>query len=192
MILKPKEEWPIAAAEPATIGGLFSGYIIPLAAIGPVAGLIGSTVFGIPLPLLGTYHPPLMTSITSAIVAYVATLLGCYIMAVVAEMLAPSFSGVKDRVAGLKLAAYSSTPTWVVGIVRIFPPLGIIVLLAALWGLYVLYLGVPEAMKVPKEKAIGFIVVLIIVEIVVFFAIGAVTASVTAMVGGGAGYPSIR
>ena len=40
MLLTPRAEWPVAAAEPDTIGGLFSGYILVLAAI-PVLWLVG-------------------------------------------------------------------------------------------------------------------------------------------------------
>ena len=46
IILKPKEEWPIIAAEPMTQGQIFKGWVLPLAAIGPVASLIGGQVFG--------------------------------------------------------------------------------------------------------------------------------------------------
>src|SRR5258707_10703118 len=37
ILLQPKTEWPVIAAEQATTGSLYTGYVIPLALIGPVA-----------------------------------------------------------------------------------------------------------------------------------------------------------
>ena len=39
--LRPQLEWPVIAAEPVSFAGLFMGYIAPLAAIGPIALVIG-------------------------------------------------------------------------------------------------------------------------------------------------------
>ena len=47
ILLKPKEEWERIDAEPATVGGLMTGWVVPLAAIGPVAGLIGGLIYGL-------------------------------------------------------------------------------------------------------------------------------------------------
>ncbi|HEU4952936.1 MAG TPA: hypothetical protein VFT28_00095, partial [Gemmatimonadales bacterium] len=46
ILLHPREEWHVIEAEPATAAELFREYIIPLAAVGPVATAIGSLVFG--------------------------------------------------------------------------------------------------------------------------------------------------
>jgi hypothetical protein len=179
MIVAPKAEWPVVAAEPATMGSLFTGYIMPLAAIGPICGLIGGTVF---------FHQSLVAGLISAVALWVATLIGCYLTALVAQLLAPSFGGVGDGVAGLKLAGYSSTPGWIFAILRLYPPLGFIASIAGLYNLYVLWLGVPETMRVPKEKAIVYILILIVVEIAIYFAIsivlGIIAVAALAMTGG--------
>ncbi len=52
ILLNPKEEWQVIDQEPATVAGLYSGYIVPLAAIGPIAQAIGSSVFGISMPFM--------------------------------------------------------------------------------------------------------------------------------------------
>src|SRR2546430_12941643 len=41
ILMKPKEEWPVIAAEKTEIAALYRTYVIPLAAIGPVANAIG-------------------------------------------------------------------------------------------------------------------------------------------------------
>ena len=58
ILLSPKSEWEVIDAEPTTVADLYKGYIIPLAAIGPVAQAIGFSVFGMRVPFLGTYRTP--------------------------------------------------------------------------------------------------------------------------------------
>src|SRR6266704_1281620 len=41
ILLKPNAEWPVIAAETTSTGKLYTGYIVPLAAIGPIASIIG-------------------------------------------------------------------------------------------------------------------------------------------------------
>src|SRR2546425_683377 len=89
--------------------------------------------------------------------------------------LAPSFGGQKNQVQALKVSAYSSTAAWVVGVVGIFPNVGILAILG-LYSLYLLWAGLPVCMKSPKEKATAYTIVVILVGIVLYFVIGAVAA----------------
>ena len=61
--------------EPATIKGMYVGYAMILAAIGPICQLIGSQLFGIG-PVGFSYHPPLMSAIIAAAVGYGLGLVG--------------------------------------------------------------------------------------------------------------------
>ncbi len=46
VLLSPKNEWPVIAAEPATIKGLYTRYILVLAALPAVFGFIkGSLIW---------------------------------------------------------------------------------------------------------------------------------------------------
>lgn len=179
ILLKPKETWPVVAAEPATVQSIYMPYVLVLAAIGPLAGFIGGQVFG--FTMLGvTYHPPLAGALVSAIVSYGLSLATIFILALVIDGLAPNFGGKKDQVQALKVAAYSATAGWVGGIFGILPALAVIGLLFALYGLYLLYLGLPVLMKTPQDKALGYTVVVIIVYIVLFLIVGAVVAALAA------------
>ena len=96
---------------------------MPLAAIGPVAQAIGSSVFVHTVPFLGSYRTPIGSAITAAIVSYVLTLAGVYVLALIIDALAPTFDGTKNQLQALKLAAYSSTASWVAGIFTLIPGL---------------------------------------------------------------------
>ena len=173
ILLTPKEEWPVIDAEPATVGGLYTGYIMPLAAIGPVAQAIGYSVFGYSVPFMRTYRTPVGTAITGAIVTYALTLLGVYVLALIIDWLAPNFNGSRNQIQALKTAAYASTASWVAGIFALVPGLRVLGILG-LYSLYLLYLGLPVLMKAPQEKALGYTVVVIIAAIVLFMLIGMV------------------
>jgi hypothetical protein len=187
LLTSPAAEWDKIDAEPATIGGLYSGYVMILAAIPVVASLIGSVVFG-----HGAFgivvRPNIIAAIVGAVVGYVLALAGVYILAMIMDALAPSFDGQKSQIQAFKVSAYAGTAGWVVGIVHIFPPLDLLAVLGSLYGLYILYLGLPKLMRVPSEKGLGYTVVTILVAIVIFIVVGAVTGMVGAigMIGAGA------
>jgi hypothetical protein len=46
ILVEPKAEWPKIEAEPATIGSIYSGYVVYLAAVPVLCTLIGSLIFG--------------------------------------------------------------------------------------------------------------------------------------------------
>lgn len=186
LLLSPSSEWDRIDAEPATIKGLYVGYVCILAAIPPLAGLIGGQLFG--HGAFGVHvNPPLVPSIIGAVVAYALSLVLVFIVALIIDGLAPSFDGQKSRIQAFKVAAYSYTAAWVFGVLGVFPPLGIIAGLASLYGLYLLYLGLPKLMKAPKEKALGYTIVTIVCAIVLSIVIGAITGAVAGAAMFGAG-----
>lgn len=174
ILLQPKSEWQIIATETTTIAELYKGYIVPLAAIGPVASIIGMSVVGISMPLIGTYRIPIGTSIAHAVVSYALTLVGVYILSFIINAVAFTFSGEKNSIQALKVAVYSSTAAWLAGIFSLIPMLSILGLLG-LYSLYLLYLGLPVLMKAPHEKALIYTAVVVISAIVIFFIIGAIS-----------------
>ncbi|HEX3895394.1 MAG TPA: YIP1 family protein, partial [Rudaea sp.] len=52
ILLAPKTEWPVIAAEPETVAGLYKNYIVIIAALAPIATFIGLVVFGINIPFV--------------------------------------------------------------------------------------------------------------------------------------------
>jgi hypothetical protein len=182
ILLSPTTEWDRIEREPATIGGLFTGYVCILAAIPAVAGLIGGQVFGHGIPGF-SFKPGIGFAIATALLGYVGSLLMTFILGTVIDGLAPSFGAEKNRVQAFKVAAYSGTAGWVAGVLQIIPALGFITILAGLYGCYLLYLGLPRVMKAPADKATGYAVVTILVAIVASIVIGMATAAVGGLAG---------
>jgi hypothetical protein len=180
ILMSPKTEWPVIDSEPATIGGIYKNYVMILAAIPPVCLLIGLLAFGMPY-----FTFPMSYLIAQAVLSYVMALIGCYVLALIIDALAPSFGGTKDKVKAFKVAAYASTAAWVVGIFYLLPFLAVLGLIGGLYTLYLLYLGLPVLMKAPADKAVVYTVAIIVAAIVIYIVIGALTSRIlVGMMGG--------
>ena len=173
-ILKaPRREWDVIAGEQTDAAALYKNYIIPLAAIPPVAQYIGMAAIGISVVGLRVRYP-IVSGLVHAIVAYVLALVGVYVAALVIDWLAPKFQSQKSVIQALKLVAYSMTPMWLAGILMLVPVLGMLAIIAGLYGIYIFYLGVTPLMKTPADKVIPYMVVSAVVIIVIQIVIGAV------------------
>jgi hypothetical protein len=176
--LSPASEWPVIEAEQASVQSIYLPYVLVLAAIGPLAGFIGMTLVGYGIPFLGTYRVPVLSGLGIMLTQYVVTLVLVFVLALIIDALAPTFGGTKDPIQPLKLAAYSMTPAWLAGVLGLFPGflLGTVALLLSLYGIYLLYKGLPVLMKCPPDKATVYTVVLVIVWIVLSLVLSAVLA----------------
>lgn len=165
--LKPKEEWAKIKAETTTVQKLFTSCAMILAAIPAVAQFIGYGLIGRRYPFVGLVRMGLGTSLLRAVFSYVFSLVTVYVFALIIKALAPTFSSAPNQLNAMKLAVYSMIPAWVAGVLYIVPFLEWLVILASLYGLYVLYLGFAAPMlDTPKEKVMGYLVVSIVVVIV--------------------------
>lgn len=171
ILLSPRTEWEVIDNEPTTPAQLFTGYAMPLAAIGPIAQIIGYSVFGITVPFAGHYRVPIGSAITSALVTYVLALVGTYILGLIIDALAPTFNGQRSQIQALKVAVYSSTASWIAGIFQLIPGLRLLTILG-LYSLYLLYLGLPVLMKFPRDKAVAYTAVVILAAIALFMLTG--------------------
>jgi hypothetical protein len=157
MLVAPKAEWPRVAAEPMTTQGIYTGWVLILAAIGPLAML----------PRFG---------LGAAITQYVITLAMTAVIALVVDFLAPKFGGTSDFVAALKLSAFSYTAAFVAGAANLLGMLGIpVLLLASVYAWYTFYLGAPVLRKCAPEKAVAFTVVIVLVGLGLGLLLGALT-----------------
>jgi hypothetical protein len=177
ILLQPKSEWPVIAAEPHTVQGLYTGYVMILAAIPAVASFIGLSIVGIS-GYSYSYRVPIASGLASMVLQYVLTLGMVYVLALIIDALAPSFGGQKDFMSAMKVSAFAPTASWIAGILMIIPQLGILAVLGSLYSLYLLYTGLSPLMKTPAERSVPYTVVVIIAAIVLAVIVGAVSSAV--------------
>ncbi len=178
LLLSPKDEWPVIEKETMAISDLYKAYVMPLAAIGPVASFIGFSMIGMQVPFMGTIRIPIGSALSHAIVTFALTLGGVYVLGLIIDFLAPSFAGTKNFDQAFKVAVYASTASWVGGVFALLPALSILALLFSLYSLYLLYLGLPVLMKSPPDKSLGYTAAVIIAAVVVFVVIGTISMAV--------------
>ena len=167
ILLTPKTEWPKIAEEVETTKSIYIGYVMILAAIGPIAILVRGSIFGV----------------TMAIMSYAIALGMTFLLALIVDALATTFGAEKNFIQSLKLVAYSCTALWVAGIFHLVPIIGgLAVLLASIYTFYTFFLGLPAMKKCPGDKAVAYTLVVVVCG----FVVGAVLSGVlmSAMVGG--------
>ena len=172
IMLAPETEWPEIEKEPGTPAWLFTNYVVYLAAIPPIAGFIGGSLIGITVPPMGTFRVPLFAGLLGAVIAYLLNFVIVYAVAIIIDQLAPRFGGRKDFANALKVAVYGFTPYWVGGIFQLIAGTRFLAYVIALFGVYLLSLGLPRLMKSPPDRTTGYVAAVALCAIVI---VGAIT-----------------
>src|SRR5437016_1274910 len=154
VLFEPRTTFREVESEFTKPGAIWGKYILPLAAIGPIAGAIGRLVFGQRIAL---------TTLTSSVSTQVISLL------------APGFGGQKNDVQALKVAAYASTPVWLAGAFSVYARLVLVGVIVSAYSLFLLYVGLPILMKVPQDRSMGYTAVVIIAAVVIFLLVSTYT-----------------
>jgi len=162
ILANPRAEWLAIAAEPDDVAAVYRNYIVFLAAIPAISIFLGLTIFGV--PRFGRYG--ISAALGSAVAMYISSLVAPLVAAVVLEKLAPRFQSSGSTAHALKLVAYASTPVWVAGVSYLLLMLAPLAMIATLYSIYLIYVGVPVLMKTPHERVVPFMVVAALVIVV--------------------------
>lgn len=187
IVLSPKAEWPRIADEETSSREVMTGYVAPMALIGPVCGTIGTIVFGSGVlgtgPIARIYNPGIASAVVGAVVAFVLTIISVLLLALIADLLSSRFGGEQRSEAAFKLVGYSATPAFLVGVFSLVPFLNVLSLLA-FYGIYLIYTGASPMLGIPKERAGGFTAVLVALAFVMNLLVGAAVAGNMALLAG--------
>jgi hypothetical protein len=118
---------------------------------------------------------PVLFALIAAVVKYILAFVAVYIVALIVDLLAPTFGSQKNFASALKVTVYSYTPVWLAGVFSLIPALSFLAILG-LYGLYLLWLGLPQLMRTPAEKSIWYTITIVICAIVVAIVLLAITA----------------
>lgn len=166
IVLNPATEWSEIKSESLSVRDLFTGYAMFLALIPAVAGFIGYSFLG------DTFKLSLGTGITYLVLTNLMSLISVFILGNVIDLFAVSFGSLKDLSSSMKVAVFSTTPAWVLGVFNLFPSLSFIPALVALYSLVLLYLGL-KIVKASTKVAAYLVVVLIIFVVLYLIAFAA-------------------
>ncbi|RAK52239.1 Yip1 family protein [Phenylobacterium deserti] len=178
VLTAPTRAWDVIEAEPSSVPNLYLRLVAPLAAIPAICGFVGLLLFGVGVFDVGM-RPPLGVALAEMLAAYVLALVEVYVLALIIDVLAPSFGGVRSRLQAFKLAAYSGTALWVSGVFLLYPPVGeLLGLLGGLYSLYILYVGLPRMMSVVPQRRLSYFAVVLLAILVLSAVLGTVTTRI--------------
>lgn len=191
IVTSPRTEWPRIEAESATVGGIVRDWFVWLAAIPAIAtfvgfSLIGAGAFGV------TVRVPILAGLVQALVGVALSVVMAWVVAKIADLLAPRFGGRSDFLAAFKLVAYGATASMVAGVFYLIPALSPLALVGALWSVWLLYVGVPVMMKVPAERALSYTAVLIVCAMLAGLVLGWIGAAFGPSPAGPAGRADLK
>ncbi|HWP15285.1 MAG TPA: YIP1 family protein, partial [Xanthobacteraceae bacterium] len=83
------------------------------------------------------------------------------------NFLADKFGGTSDFQSAMKVGAYAPTAAWVASVFSLLPILAVLTVLG-LYSFYLLYLGLPILMRAPADKALGYLLAVIVCTIIVW------------------------
>jgi len=161
ILLSPRTEWPVIDAEASTVRSIYRDYAVWLAAIPALAGFIGLSLIGVG-GFGVTVRVPVLQGLWNAVIGMALTLATVWVMAWIVDALAPKFGGRKDFVSAFKLVAYASTAAMVSGLSFLLSALPFLMLLGALYSLYLFYIGLPVLMKCPPGRALPYTAVIMV------------------------------
>jgi hypothetical protein len=173
ILVSPRTAWPVIASEPTSIQQLFVGYVLPLAALAALMTFIRMSLIGVNMPFGGTLRMPLVSSLESALISCVFGCLGVFIAGLIINGLAPTFGATRDTRQALKVAAYSFTPAYLSSVLALSPVMPrLLQFVAGLYGIYLLYLGLPVVMRSAGERAVGYTAAVVICTILLGILLG--------------------
>lgn len=155
ILLNPKEIWNKYTYEYLSVQDTILTYVLPLSLIPAVALFLHK--------ILETGN--LLAAISIAVITVLSNIIGIWLSGYVIYKLAPSFNANSNMNDTVKLLAYSYTPVWVAGVLKLINGLEIFSLLATIYALYIYYKGLKPVTKVKKINEPTFFATSILVII---------------------------
>ncbi|KAF0134735.1 MAG: hypothetical protein FD145_452 [Candidatus Saganbacteria bacterium] len=126
-------------------------YPVMLSIVQAVSIFIGYWLVGLRIGTVGYFRMSFINAFYSAVAAYILGLIGIIAGGFLILVIANYFSAECDIYNAMKLAVYSSSAPLLSGIFHIIPGVRILMILG-LYGIYVLYIGLPKIIKTTHEK----------------------------------------
>jgi hypothetical protein len=176
ILITPAKEWDVIAGEEPNVNKILTSYVLPLAGAAALAAFIGYGLIG--FSMLGYKMSGVDWGLYQALVSFIVSICSVFITAWVVDALAPSFSSEKSFGRSFQLVAYAFTASWVGGLFQVLPAIAILGTILGLYGLYILYLGMPKLKNTPADKHLGYFVVTLIVLVAVYLVIGIILSMI--------------
>lgn len=117
--------------------------------------------------------------VSSVVVEFALAIAALFFVPQILAALAPSFGGKNDSLNALKLYVFAATPAWLGMALSVIPVLGWLAAIAGgLYGIYLFWQHFADAMSIPAEKKVGYVILAVVVLAVIQIVIGAIGGAI--------------
>ena len=174
--MSPTASWDDIKTQVLTERELLSNYLVFIAAIPAISGLLGLIFMG----------ENFFRAVFWAVLFFGFALLGVYLTAKAMNFLATSFNAEQNTQTYFKLTAFSATPIFLSGIFFLIPPIYGLSLLG-LYGFYLFWIGFHRIVICPREEQFNFF----FISLIAYFLIILLIFLLPALISGTAVYQGI-
>lgn len=178
LLTRPNQEWQEIRGEEESISHMYLTHVLLLAAIPAIAAFIGTTQVGWSI---GSGEPVKLTegsALQMTILSYLAMLAGVAVMGAFIHWMARTYDANPTLEQCIVFAAYNATPLFIGGMAAVYPNLWVgmaIGTVAISYTVYLLYVGLPTFMNIPRDEGFLFSSSVLAVGLVVLVALIAVS-----------------
>lgn len=173
LVTNPKAFMTSRADSAPPLRSTITNYVAILAVMPFLFTLIGYLIFHRTLS-------PYSYAAAAAILQYIFNLVSVTVVAYVLFVLAPRFGSVANLNISTKIVSYAYTPVFLIAIFDVYPPLGeVLAILAFLYGLYILWMGLPIVLKTPEAKRVTYLIAIFVASAIVYIILAAIDVAVT-------------
>jgi hypothetical protein len=178
LMIFPSREWLVIRDAPYTLKMLLYNYALPIVIFSALGKTIGSVFsvqssWSLPNNLWFMLLFPAFNFLAWIAISYLII----YFSVIILNGLVPGFGADRNLLNTYKLVVYAYTPLLIVSffvylhpVLRLLIPIGLPIF--GIYTLYLLWYGVQDLFQMPLERRMGFIAVLMLLELFLFFILG--------------------
>lgn len=173
ILAEPTTAWPQIENDGGDAADALVLYAAIWALVPAIASFVGAVAIGVAMPDGGVARVAALDGLLGAIFSYVASCASVLVLGLVINLTAPAFGGRRNFDSAIKLAAFSYTPVWICGAFLLLPGLRFLTLCGC-YGGYLLWRGLPQLMKVPRQNVWAATLLIAACAVLLYFIVGAV------------------
>lgn len=170
----PDQEWQEIRGEHESISHMYLSHVLILAAMPAVSAYIGTTQVGWSIGGGEAVRLTAGSALQMTILSYIAMLVGVAVMGAFIHWMARTYDANPSMSDCMVFAAYCATPLFIGGLAALYPNMWLSMAVgtaAVCYTAYLLYVGIPSFMNIPKDEGFMFSSSVLAVGLVVLVAI---------------------
>ncbi len=170
-LYSPHSQWEEFADSPPKKFAFYSSYLFIMAVLPCIAWFYGTTKVGWTVEDSGIVKLTEPSALVIALLMYVGLVGAVISVGYSIHWMAKTFGSETTWFKGIALSAFATTPFFIFGLSGFYPSIWIDMILFMVcicWSVYLLYTGIPIAMKIPEDRGFMYASAILAVCMVIF------------------------